>query len=314
MSKVIIAIHGLGNKPPKKQLLEWGKMAIQEGLHNNGYNIELPEFELVYWADLLYDRPQTMDESDLHSPYYLDEIYTKAPANYRFESHEFRKSFADFFKKVAYKIFLKKGYHLRYAFVSQKLLHKYFYELQVYFNGDSNSDSVFSFQTKEKIIERFNSVLDKHSGDEIMLIAHSMGTIIAFDVLSFINQNLSVDTLVTMGAPLGAPFVISRIAKRSKSRNGTIRVQTPESVYNNWFNFSDIRDKIALDYKLSDDFESNSHGVKCVDKLVTNTYVMNGIANPHKSFGYLRTPEFVDVLVNFLQRNNIGNHKTNSKN
>jgi len=33
---------------------------------------------------------------------------------------------------------------------------------------------------------------------------------------------------------------------------------------------------------------------------------MNGIANPHKSFGYLRTPEFINVLVNFLQQNNTG--------
>ena len=260
----------------------------------------MPEFELVYWADLIYDRPQTTDEPDRNSPYFLDEIYTETPANYRFESHEFRKYFADFFKKVAYRIFLKKDYHLRHAFVSQKLLHKYFYELEVYFNGDGNSDSELNFQTKEKIIERLNRVLNKHAGDEIMLIAHSMGTIVAFDVLSFINQKAKVDTLVTMGAPLGAPFVISRIAAHSKSTYGKIRIQTPESVCNTWFNFSDIRDKIALDYKLSDDFAPNSNGVQCIDKLVTNTYVINGMANPHKSFGYLRTPEFIDVLVNFL--------------
>jgi hypothetical protein len=133
-----------------------------------------------------------------------------------------------------------------------------------------------------------------------MLIAHSMGAIIAFDVLSFINQKAKINTLVTMGAPLGAPFVISRIAAHSKSTYGKIRIQTPESVYNNWFNFSDIRDNIAFDYKLGDDFDANSHGVKCIDKLVTNTYVMNGVANPHKSYGYLRTPEFIDVLVKFL--------------
>jgi hypothetical protein len=303
MSKVIIAIHGLGNKPPKKQLQEWGIMAIQEGLRNCGYHLELPEFEMIYWADLLYARPQTVNEPDVQSPYFLDEVYTKAPANYRFESHEFRKYFADFFKKVAYKIFLNKDYHLRYAFVSEKLLHKYFYELDVYFNGDDKSDSAINFQTKEKIIERFNGVMDRYTGYEIMLIAHSMGTIIAFDVLSFINQTTKIDTLVTLGAPLGAPFVLSRMAAYSKSRYGKIRLQTPESVINKWFNFSDIRDKIALDYKLSDDYDSNSHGVKCLDKLVTNTYIMNGVANPHKSFGYLRTPEFIKVLVDFLKQN-----------
>lgn len=306
MSKVIIAIHGLGNQPPKKQLQDWGKMSIQEGLKNKGLAMELPKFELVYWTDLLYDRPQTVDEPDKDSPYFLDELYTTTPRNYKFESHEMRKYFMDLFKKLVYKIFLKKDYHLRYAFVSQKLLHRYFYELEVYFNGDGNFDSDLNFQTKGKIIDRFNCVLQKHSGDEIMLIAHSMGTIIAFDVLSFINQNAKIDTLVTMGAPLGAPFVLSRIAAHSKSTYGLIRLQTPESVNSKWYNFSDIRDKIALDYKLSDDFDTNSKGVKCIDKLVTNTYAMNGIANPHKSFGYLRTPEFIDILINFLQSNITG--------
>ena len=302
MSKVIIAIHGLGNKPPKNQLREWGKIAIQEGSKLQGYTIGLPEFKLVYWADLIYDRPQTIDEQDKNSPFFLDEPYTKAPKNYKFESHEFRKYFVDFFKVVAYKIFLKKDYHLRYAFVSQKLLHKYFQELELYFNGDNDFDSSFNFQTKEKIISRLERVLAKHAKDEIMLIAHSMGSIIAFDVLSFINQTAKIDTLVTMGAPLGAPFVISRIAAHSKSTYGKIRLQTPESVYKKWLNFSDIRDNIAVDYKLSDDFAPNSKNVKCIDKLVTNTYVMNGVANPHKSFGYLRTPEFIDALAEFIEQ------------
>ena len=304
MKTVIIAIHGLGNKPPKQQLQEWGKMSIEEGLKNAGHDIELPEFELVYWADLLFYQAQTTDFKDHKSPFYLDEVYTKAPKNYKFESHELRKRFMDLFKIIVYKIFLKKNYHLRYAFVSQKLLHKYFHELEVYFTGDTEFDSNFNFQIKEKIIERLHSILKKHSNDRIMLVAHSMGAIIAFDVLSFIAKDLKIDTLVTMGAPLGAPFVMSRIAAHSKSTYGLIKLQTPESVHSNWFNFSDIRDKIALDYKLSDDFNFNSHGVKCVDNLVTNTYVMNGIANPHKSFGYLRTPEFIEVLVDFLQKNN----------
>jgi len=92
------------------------------------------------------------------------------------------------------------------------------------------------------------------------------------------------------------------MAAHSKSTYGKIKLQTPESVQNKWFNFSDIRDNIAVDYKLSDDFEPNRKGVKCIDKLITNTYVMNGVANPHKSYGYLRTPEFIDALVKFIKQ------------
>ncbi len=301
MSKVIIAIHGLGNKPPKEQLQAWGRMAIEEGLNNLGVNISLPSFELVYWADLLYDKPQTLDEKDKNSPYYLDEVYTRAPKRYKTEPHEVRQKLQDLFKVIVYKIFLGKDYHLRYAFVSQKLMHKYFHELEVYFTEDESFTADFSRGVKEEIIRRVTEVLKKHRNDDIMLIAHSMGTIIAFDVLSFFTKEIKVNTFVTMGAPLGAPFVLSRIASHSKSVYGLVKLQTPETVTGHWYNFSDIRDKIALDYKLSDDFAPNSHGVKVIDQLVTNNYVMNGIANPHKSFGYLRTPEFSRVLVNFLK-------------
>lgn len=216
------------------------------------------------------------------------------------ESHEIRQKFQSYFKSLAYKIFLKKNYHLRYAFVSQKLIHKYFFELEVYFEGDSDFQSDFNYQVKQEIIRRLSETLNKHKNNKIMLIAHSMGSIVAFDVLSFVAQQSRVDTLVTMGAPLGAPFVMSRIAAHSKSTYGQIKLQTPEAVQKHWYNFSDIRDKIALDYKLADDFAPNSKGVKVVDKLVTNNYVMDGVANPHKSFGYLRVPEFTKVLVNFI--------------
>jgi len=300
MSKVIIAIHGLGNKPPKEQLLQWGKMAIKEGMELKDVTIKkLPKFELVYWADLLYDRPQTIEESDKSSPYFLDEVYTSTPKRYKFESHEFRKYFLDFFKKVIYKIFLNKDYHLRYAFLSQKLIHNYFRDLEVFFEEDDDKSSINS-AIKARIIKRLNDVLEKHRNDEILLIAHSMGTIVAFCVLSFFNPAIKIKTLITIGSPLGAPFVISRIAKHFEKVYGVKRLQTPESIQNYWFNFSDIRDQIALDYKLSDDFKANSKGIKCIDKVVTNTYVMNGIANPHKSYGYLRTPEFIDVLIDFI--------------
>ena len=128
-----------------------------------------------------------------------------------------------------------------------------------------------------------------------------MGSIIAFDVLSFIMEKATVNTLITIGSPLGAPFVISRIARLYKSKHqGHIKLQTPEAVNKRWHNFSDIRDNIAADHKLSDDFEANSKGVKVKDHIVVNTYRMNGKPNPHKSFGYLRTPEFIEVLTEFI--------------
>ena len=65
-------------------------------------------------------------------------------------------------------------------------------------------------------------------------------------------------------------------------------------------NFADILDKVAFNFRLDDDFVENQHGIKPVDYLVVNNYEINNIRNPHKSFGYLRTPEFSTKLSDFI--------------
>ena len=75
---------------------------------------------------------------------------------------------------------------------------------------------------------------------------------------------------------------------------------TPPGVTNKWYNLADIMDKVALNYKLSDDFIQNIAGVAPEDFLVINNFETDGVKNPHKSFGYLRTPEFSEILNDFI--------------
>ena len=50
------------------------------------------------------------------------------------------------------------------------------------------------------------------------------------------------------------------------------------------------------------DYDGNSNGVRATDFIVNNNYEINGVRNPHKSYGYLRMPEFAEVLDEFLKR------------
>jgi len=303
MGKVIIAIHGLRNKPTKEILQKWAYMSIKEGQEKSKLKFEMPLFELVYWADILYDKPLSENEKDKKSPYFLDEVYVPEKKRHTINNHSFIRKIKSIIKKIIYSVFLDNQYKLRFSFISKKIIHNNFKDLEVYFTEHCEEVQQQSedFEKKEKINNCLVDVLKKYKNDEIFLIAHSMGSIIAFDVLSFIEKSININTFVTIGSPLGAPFVISKIAKLSKSENQkNIKLQTPESVSKHWYNFSDITDNIAMDYKLADDFEANSNGIKVIDKLVTNTYKMNGIVNPHKSFGYLRAPEFIKVLSDFI--------------
>ena len=80
MSKIIIGIHGLANKPPRAKLAKFWRQSIAEGLQKN-CKIVQPRFDLrmVYWANLLYKAPQHDDELFDFDKLYNDEPYTCGP-------------------------------------------------------------------------------------------------------------------------------------------------------------------------------------------------------------------------------------------
>ncbi len=301
MANVIIGIHGLGNKPPKALLEQWWKLALTEGLRNNNYNAVLPEFKMVYWADIIYEKPLSESEEDADSPYYIPERYTEAPADFQVTEHTTRKRVVDFLGKQLNKIFLNDDLTLNYSFITDAIVDKYFKDLELYYKGSSISADGQTHKMNELIKNRLLKVLEEHRKDEIMLIGHSMGSIIAYDVLAFSTPHIRINTFITIGSPLGLPVVISKIAAEQKQRGIPDHLMTtPSGITKGWYNFSDILDKVAINYKLSDDFTANIHGIKPADFMVLNNYEINGLRNPHKSFGYLRTPEFSRILNDFI--------------
>ncbi|MBC8320190.1 MAG: hypothetical protein H8E34_05655 [Bacteroidetes bacterium] len=301
MANVIIGIHGLGNKPPKKLLTKWWKLAMIEGLKANNFNAVLPKFELVYWADIMYDKALRIREKDEKSPRFVREKYVKATRDFTTENHNTRKKLVGFLGQQLNRIFLNKDLSLNYSFIADAFVNKFFKDLEIYYKDDCTDENEHLCKANELIKERLIRVLEKYKSDRIMIVSHSMGSIVAFDVLSFHSYNIPIHTFVTAASPLGLPVVISKIAAEQKRKllNENYMV-TPPSVYKNWYNFSDILDKVALNYKLADDFSENKNRVAPVDLLVVNNYEIKGKRNPHKSYGYLRTPEFSNVLNEFI--------------
>ncbi|PKQ65760.1 hypothetical protein BZG02_01770 [Labilibaculum filiforme] len=301
MANVIIQIHGLGNKPPKDLLERWWERAMIEGLKKNNYKADLPKHEMVYWADILHDKPLNQFEKDKESPYYLDEIYAKPSKEPVRENHDTRKKIIGFLNRQLNRIFLNEDFTLNYSFITDSILSNYFQDLEKYYKEEKLEELTTSTKTKDLIRERLLRVLEKYKCDDILLIAHSMGSIIAFDVLTFLAEHLKIHTLITIGSPLGLPIVVGKIAAEQRQKlNGQSFMATPPSVVKYWYNFSDILDKVALNYQLADDFSENKFGVKPIDFLVVNNYEINGVANPHKSYGYLRSPEFAKILNEFI--------------
>ena len=303
MSKIIIGIHGLGNKPPKKILKKWWKKSIREGLQAIGHPRFFFKFELVYWSNFLHPDALNPKIKDKKEPGYLKEPYLPA---YKFETKKpskLRQKFLDYLEKQMDKIFLKDDLSINFSSVSDMIIHRFFTDLDIYY-----SQTYITFNGKERLVkdiirEQLAQTLKRHKNKEIMLIGHSMGSIIAYDVLTHTVPQIKINTFVTIGSPLGLPIIISKIASEQKRQLvKKVKVRTPENVARNWFNLSDLSDRVAINYTLGDDYDENMNRVRAIDKVVYNNYEYNGKKNPHKIYGYLRTPELAEIIHDFFNQ------------
>ena len=311
MKKVIIGIHGLENKPSKRLLQEWWKQSMAEGLFAIGKYQALPDFELVYWADVIYDKPLNTDITDENDQYFLDEIYTPVTTAYQTKVGKFRMQTMGFIVRVLKKVFLNKDLSLKNSTIAENILERYFKELNIYFKKPCNDANCKQCKARQEMTERIVSVLRKYRKCEIFLIGHSMGSILAFDAIAFEVPDIRIHTYVTIGSPIGLPIVISKVAsKQGVAGDESAKLLTPEVIERNWHNYSDVEDMVSINNKLSEEFEPNSHGVKPIDVLVKNNYTMGDKSNPHSVYGYLRTKELSEVLAAFIAEKQPGTIQT----
>ncbi len=301
MSKIIIGVHGLGKKPAKDLLEKWWKKSIQEGLLALGHPRFFFRFELVYWADLLHPEPCDPKITNPFDPRYLREPYVPGSPHHTKSPSRLRKKFLDYLERQIDKIFLKKNLSIHFVAVTDFIMRSFFKDLDAYYSSTTITVAGQQRLLREAIRQRLAQALNRHRKKRIMLIGHSMGSIIAYDVLSQTAADVAIDTLVTVGSPLGMPIIIAKVASELKQhRVKRAKLQTPECVLRHWYNFSDLRDRVALNYNLSDDYRANSRQVQVIDKIVYNNYVYKGKKNPHKIYGYLRVPEFAQMVHEFL--------------
>jgi len=300
MAKIIIGVHGLGNKPSKEILENWWKSAMIEGLGKQKRKINLPRFEMVYWADILYDKP--LDEAlvDPEDPYFLAEKYLPSIQNFIPEDNSRRQNLLDFLEDQLDKLFLNEDLSINYTGIVDTIIHRYFRDLDLYYAEECFDEHDIKCTARKLIRERLATVLKKYEGDQILLIGHSMGSIVAYDVLTFVLPEFEIHTLATIGSPLGFPVIQGKMASEWNAKKLVPpKLKTPPGIQKHWYNFADLKDKVALIYQLHKNYTPNWRGVIPKDFVVDNDYQNEIEPNHHKSFGYLRAREFSELIYSF---------------
>jgi len=295
LAKIIIGIHGLGNKPHHNLLADWWKFSINEGLNHINKPHKYLKFQLVGWSDFIHPEPEDYNLTDRESPLFVSEPYTPAVTWSEPKSDDRRKKIQKFLEEQLEKILINKDGTVNFASVTDKIIQRYFSDLDMYYSEENLED--LNTLARDAIRERLYKVLKKYQGQSIMLIAHSMGSIISYDVLKNHSNDIVIDTFVTIGSPLGLPIITGKIIKE---HGGISTLTVPNNIKKDWFNFSDLEDKVAINYDLADDYAPSLTGVKITDFELYNNYEINGIRNPHKAYGYLRTPLLSEKIDEFL--------------
>ena len=135
----------------------------------------------------------------------------------------------------------------------------------------------------------------------ILLIAHSMGSVIAFEALWQMSRSereaMQIDLLLTMGSPLGQRF----IQKRIKGHDAIGSVRYPDNI-RRWINLTAVGDLTAIDPALKKHFGAMLEDglVDCIeDRETYNWFRLDGVLNTHAEYGYLVNAETAAIVVDW---------------
>lgn len=296
----ITFIHGIGNKPPAPDLLRsWLAALAADGgpdLSSSGITTTI-----VYWADVLYAKPVPQPEleqlvalspelsdltGDLQVPVartpeeaeFLTMLAAKlggamvtAEAGLAAEAGE---SLTEVplpwpIKKKLLEIFLRDAHH-------------YLFDVQ------HQPRPGVSYQVRQEIRRRFVSAVQAVPGGEChLVIAHSLGSVIAYDCMKNVPECGAVDAFVTIGSPLGLSEVQDRLGPGYSRSDGfpADRLSGP------WTNLADRLDPVSgLDCAVGGDYRRS--GVEVVKDVI----VVNHGSWRHAALQYLQRQEVREAV------------------
>lgn len=172
-------------------------------------------------------------------------------------------------------------------------------ETRRYFENQDGVAGLIRERVKETLVPLLAA------GHDVMVIGHSLGSVIAYETLwelSWRNaEPRRVDTLLTLGSPLGMFYVQRRLVGRHEA--GMRRY--PANI-RHWINVAAQGDLMALDRHLRNDYHAMiRHGM--VQDITDYTHGVRTLfataegPNPHRCYGYFFNPLVARIITAWMR-------------
>jgi pimeloyl-ACP methyl ester carboxylesterase len=291
----IIYVPGKGPKPLSKQHREMLWRSMLEGVRRvdpdvfHDLNGHVDSFKLIAWNYLYY---QTRKTNNNEAQWVKALIQKQKPTERDIRQAKAWKHKLD---KALYKAIDQLPTLVQVLPRSAKLTAE---ELDRYFN---NKEKVAS-QVREQLKQELRPLLE--NGDKVLLIGHSLGSVISYDTLWALSQleHLpgKIDLFLTIGSPLGMNYVQKRLLGNKYKDH---HKKYPSNI-RNWVNISAVGDITPLDRNLADDYKGmlkpdNTQSITDYSKDIYNYFQNEEGLNFHRSYGYLVNPAVGNVIADW---------------
>jgi hypothetical protein len=267
-------IHGIANKPPAGPLLDlWLHRLAAAGLDLPAAGVTS---SMVYWADVLYDRPvegfssaEAMEEAGAE-PVPMDWREGESPSERAWTAELAAKLQAALAAQEA-----ARGTNgaagaaaesgelepvLLPWFVKERLMETLLRDLHHYlWNAAHSPRPGVRYRVQDEIRRRtVRTLAQAEPPGPHVVVGHGMGTVIAYDCLKRVEGCPPVDALVTLGSPLGLDEVRQKLQPGWSRDDGF----PGETVRGDWINLYDRFDPVAgFDPHFADDFRREGRPV-----------------------------------------------------
>lgn len=300
-------VHGIANKPPADALLQQWLVAL---LDDDGVDLDAMGVttSMVYWADMLYPQPapgpaateagqfeleQSVDADDADLGFLdgvpaterafvqslgrqvgLADVVPHAEADPILPASTLEAvPLPDWLKRRLMRVFLRDVHHYLY-------------------DATACPRAGETFQIRRDVRRRAVRVLQdgaSRPGPHVV-IGHSLGSVIAYDVLAAMDDAPDVDALLTVGSPLGISEVRDRLSP-AWSRDGGWPARLPPD--RPWSNVFDLMDPVCggFDRMIAGEFRLDGL-VRVQDLRVTNHGSWR-----HSVVKYLGQPRLREALL-----------------